>query len=117
MSSQLAMFIKSLLYNVIVLFMFFHISWKMTLFTIGIMLPSMLFGPTYGKAIMKLNKKMSDNKAAATSVAENAISNIKTVKSFATEDFECTQYSQKNNEIYDLAKIIGYYYGGFNFVM
>lgn len=62
----------------------------MTLFTLGIMLPTMFFGPVYGRAMRKLQKEISDGKAAASALAEEAFSNVRTVKAFATEDRECT---------------------------
>jgi ABC-type multidrug transport system fused ATPase/permease subunit len=83
--------------------MFFLISWKMTLFTLGIMLPSMLFGPVYGKFMRKINKSISDEKAAAANIAEEAFSNIRTVKAFATEDVECLAYASKNDNVLKLA--------------
>jgi ABC-type multidrug transport system fused ATPase/permease subunit len=43
LSTQVSMLVKSAVYNVIVLVMFFYISWKITLFTLGVMLPTMLF--------------------------------------------------------------------------
>jgi ABC-type multidrug transport system fused ATPase/permease subunit len=48
------MLVKSMLYSIIVLVMFFIISWKMTLFTLAIMLPSMLSGPAYGSTMKRL---------------------------------------------------------------
>lgn len=85
----MALLVKSLLFSIIVLVMFFIISWKMTLFTLAIMLPSMLTGPVYGRAMKRLQKEISDHKAEASTVAEEAFSNIRTVKAFATEDREC----------------------------
>jgi ABC-type bacteriocin/lantibiotic exporter with double-glycine peptidase domain len=57
------MMIKSGLFSLIVIVMFFLISWKMTLFTLGVMLPGMASGPIYGKTMKVLNKRISDEKA------------------------------------------------------
>jgi ATP-binding cassette subfamily B (MDR/TAP) protein 9 len=93
--------------------MFFKISWKMTLFTIAIMLPGMIFSPIYGKTMKRLNKEISDGKAAASSIAEEAFSNIRTVKAFATEDRECINYADKNDYVYLKAKESAKCYGFF----
>ena len=89
----------------------------MTLFTIAVMLPTVFFGPTYGKVMRAINKDISDGKAAASNVAEEAFSNIRTVKAFATEDAECLNYAKKNDYIYKRAKAAALCYGVFQFFM
>ena len=85
----------------------------MTLFTIGVMLPTLCFGPIYGRFMKKINKDISDGKAAASNVAEEAFSNIRTVKAFATEDTECINYQKKNDYVYKRAKAAAMCYGVF----
>jgi len=102
-SSQVSILIKSLLYILIVFGMFFYISWKMALFTIGVMIPTLFAGPIYGRFMKRIMKEISDGKAGASNVAEEAFSNIRTVKAFATEDRECLAYAEKNNYIYGKA--------------
>jgi ABC-type multidrug transport system fused ATPase/permease subunit len=116
-STQVSMLVKSGVYNLVVLVMFFVISWKMTLFTLGVMLPTMCFGPVYGRFMRKINKQISDEKAAASNIAEEAFSNIRTVKAFATEDTECIDYAQKNDSVFAMAKRAARCYGGFQFMM
>lgn len=72
----------------------------MTLFILALMTPTMVFGPIYGKFMKRIMKDISDGKAAASNVAEEAFSNIRTVKAFATEDRECLTYENKNNYIF-----------------
>jgi len=60
----------------------------MTLFTVGIILPTIIIGPVYGNYIRKINKKVSDAKAACSEICQEVFSNIRTVKAFATEDYE-----------------------------
>ena len=116
-STQVAMLLKSGLYCIIVLVMFFVISWKMTLFTLGVMLPTTVAGPIYGKFAKRIRKEISDAKAESSNVAEEAIANIRTVKAFATEELECTEYQHKNDAIYTKAKLQAFWYGGFQFFM
>lgn len=101
----------------VVIGMFFYISWKMSLFTLGIMLPTMFFGPIYGRAMRRIRKDISDCQAESSNVAEEAFSNIRTVKAFATEDRECNEYSLKNEKVFSKAKEAAIYYGFFQFVM
>ena len=109
--------IKSAMFSLIVVIMFFIISWKMTLFTLAIMLPAMASGPLYGRTMKRLQKNISDEKANASSIAEEAFSNIRTVKAFATEDRECVSYSAKNDEIFKYARKSALCYGAFSFIM
>jgi ABC-type bacteriocin/lantibiotic exporter with double-glycine peptidase domain len=97
--------------------MFFIISWKMTLFTIAIMMPAMCVGPVYGRTMKRLMKEISDGKAASSAIAEEAFSNIRTVKAFATEDKECLDYQVKNDFVFGKAREQALCYGVFNFVM
>jgi len=48
-STQFAMLLKATTYCAVVLAMFFYISWKMTLFTLAIMLPGIILMPTWGR--------------------------------------------------------------------
>lgn len=109
--------VKSAIYSMIVLVMFFIISWKMTLFTLAIMLPAMFTGPAYGRTMKRLSKEISDHKAEASSIAEEAFSNIRTVKAFATEDRECTEYAKKNELIFYKSRKVALCYGLFSFAM
>ena len=91
-SSQFALMLSSGLYMLITLGLLFYISVYMTLFTLGVMLPSFIFGPSYGRFMREVNKNISDAKAKASEVTEEAFSNVRTVKAFATEDHETMHY-------------------------
>lgn len=116
-STQVGMLVKSSLFCIVVVVMFFLISWKMTLFTLAMMLPTMLFTPIYGRFARRIRKEISDAKAAASNVAEEAIANVRTVKAFATEEVECIDYATKNDFVFAKAKEQAFWYGGFQFVM
>ena len=89
----------------------------MALFTLGIMIPSLIAGPVYGKFVRGIRKEISDGKAEASNVAEEAFSNIRTVKAFATEDVECLNYKKKNDFIYKRARTEAFGYGTFSAFM
>jgi len=117
LSTQVSLLIKSAIFSTIVIIMLFIISWKMTLFTLGVMLPGMATGPIYGRTMKRLSKQISDGKAESSAIAEEAFSNIRTVKAFATEDRECNNYAIKNDYIFSKAREAAMCYGVFNFVM
>ena len=79
----------------------------------AILAPVFCLTPIYGKSMKKINKDISDGKAASSNVAEEAMSNVRTVKAFATEDFECTKYYKKNEYVYNRAKSAAICYGFF----
>jgi len=54
LATQASLLFKSIIYNLIVLAMFFYLSWEMTVFTLGLMLPTMIFGPVYGKFMKRI---------------------------------------------------------------
>jgi ABC-type multidrug transport system fused ATPase/permease subunit len=71
----------------------------------------------YGINIKKLTKKMQDNKATMSSGAEEAFSNIRTVKAFANEIEETQKFNRNNMSIFEVAKIRCAWQGCFVFVI
>jgi len=58
----------------------------------------------YGRRVRKLSKEVQDALAAASEVAEETISGIRTVRSFAAEKAEEKRYSEKVQHSFFLAK-------------
>src|SRR5205085_2733593 len=58
----------------------------------------------YGRRIRKLSREVQDALAGASEVAEEAISGIRTVRSFAAEKAETRRYSEKVQHSFFLAK-------------
>lgn len=56
--------------------------------TVALILPMLAVGPIYGKFMKHIYKAVSDKKAASSDAIEEALSNPRTVKAFATEDKE-----------------------------
>jgi ATP-binding cassette subfamily B protein len=81
--------------------------WTSPLLT-GLMLsvvPAIAVGAVvYGRRIRKLAREVQDALASASEVAEEAISGIRTVRSFAAEQAEVRRYSEKVQHSYFLAK-------------
>ena len=95
------MLVNNILYLILVTIILFVTSGEMSLFTIGVMLPVLCFVAIYGSYMRKVNKEVSDKKAKMTELAEEAFSNIRTVKAFATEDYETIRYFERNTDVFD----------------
>lgn len=80
---------------------------------LAVLLPALFAGPTYGKAVKKIAKDISDGQANCSNIAEESLANIRTVKAFATEERECMDYWSKCQYVYDRAFVKSIYYGGF----
>jgi len=87
----------------------------MTLFTLGLLIPASLVFPIWGNYRKKKEKIISDDKASASNKAEEAFSNIRTVKAFATEQEECASYQTTNKKVYQNGVDMAFYYGMFSF--
>ena len=67
--------------------------------------PAVAFGAVaYGRRIRKLSREVQDSLAGASEVAEEAISGIRTVRSFAAEGSESLRYNEKVQHSYGLAR-------------
>ena len=60
-----------------------------------------------------MSKKTQDALARASEVAEEALSNIRTVRSFSKEPYETARYAAEVDESYRLGKQKSFAYGGF----
>lgn len=58
----------------------------------------------YGKFIKKISKQVQDALASATTTAEEAFSNIRTVRAFSNEEGEVATYGEKVDESYLLSR-------------
>ncbi|HUP24059.1 MAG TPA: ABC transporter transmembrane domain-containing protein [Thermoanaerobaculia bacterium] len=71
----------------------------------------------YGRKIRKLSVQVQDALAAASVIAEESISGIRTVRSFAREPEEMARYGGALEESYRLAARRAFAYGGFGGLM
>lgn len=90
-----------------------YLSPKLTL-TMLLVIPPVFFGAFwYGRMVSKLSKEQTDALARATSVAEEKISAVRTVRYFSQEQREISHYGEKINAVYQLAKRVGFASGAF----
>ncbi|XP_006894701.1 PREDICTED: ATP-binding cassette sub-family B member 9 [Elephantulus edwardii] len=85
----------------VVAFMF-SLSWQLSLVTFMGFPIIMMVSDVYGKYYKRLSKEVQSALARASSTAEETISAMKTVRSFANEEEEADVYSRKLQQVYKL---------------
>lgn len=104
-SLNINVFLRNLVTAMGVCAFMFHISWKLSIVTL-ISIPIVaVISEIYGKYFQKLSEKVQNSIAKANEVAEEVISSMKTVRSFANEDGVVREYSTKLDKTYALNKV------------
>ncbi|XP_061172212.1 ATP-binding cassette sub-family B member 10, mitochondrial-like [Saccostrea echinata] len=95
--------------------MMLYVSPKLTGIVICVVPPLMLVSRYYGSYQKKITKNVQDSLANATQVAEERISNIRTVRAFAQENKEIENYNSKIEHVLQLmqkeAAALGLFWG------
>lgn len=96
----------------------FATSWKLTLLAMVVVPPISIAVRKFGRFLRDLAHKTQAAAAAASSIAEESFGAIRTVRSFAQEDYEIARYSEKVDETLNLglqqAQVAGMFFGGLN---
>jgi len=95
--------------------MMFYMSPQLALVGLGIVPPVSLYAIYMGKKVRAVSKELQDSLAASTELAEEKLSNIRTVRAFAMENREIEAYGAKINSVlntsYKEALINAKFYG------
>jgi ATP-binding cassette subfamily B (MDR/TAP) protein 9 len=83
----------------------FHISWKLTIITLISIPVVAIISEMYGNYFQKLSEKVQNSIAKANVIAEEVISSMRTVRSFANEDGVAREYAEKLDKTYSLNKV------------
>ncbi|KAI3953710.1 hypothetical protein MKW98_017534 [Papaver atlanticum] len=96
----------------------FTTSWKLTLLALVVVPVISVAVRQFGRYLRELSHKTQAAAAVAASIAEESFGAIRTVRSFAQEDYEISRYSKKVDETLQLglsqAKVVGLFSGGLN---
>lgn len=96
----------------------FATSWKLTLLALAVVPAISIAVRKFGRFLRELSHKTQAAAAAAASIAEESFGAIRTVRSFAQEEYETQRYSEKVDETLNLglkqAKVVGLFFGGLN---
>lgn len=84
--------------------MMFYVSPKLASIVLGIVPPIAIAIVVYGRYLRNITKQTQDSLAKSTEVAEERISNIRTVKAFGQELKEINMYDDSILDVFNLAK-------------
>ncbi|MGC6416727.1 MAG: ABC transporter ATP-binding protein [Bradymonadia bacterium] len=79
-------------------------SWRLTLVMLALVPVAVIGALFYGRWVRRLSRKVQDALAAATDVAEETFSGVRTVRAFAREEQESTRYRERIEASFELAR-------------
>ena len=88
-------------------------SVKLTLFMLAIIPAMMLAAVFFGRYIKRFSKQVQGKVAESNTIIEETLQGISIVKAFTNEFFEIRRYTEKTNEVMQIAKKGGRYRGAF----
>ncbi|XP_054852262.1 ABC-type oligopeptide transporter ABCB9 isoform X3 [Eublepharis macularius] len=103
-SQNINIFLRNMVKATGVIVFMFSLSWQLSLVTFMGFPIIMLMSDLYGKYYKKLSKEVQSALAKANNTAEETISAMKTVRSFANEEVEANVYRDKLQQVYKLNK-------------
>nr|BAX39015.1 half-size ABC transporter [Fagopyrum esculentum] len=96
----------------------FTTSWKLTLLALAVVPAISVAVRSFGRYLRELSHKTQAAAAAASSIAEESFGAIRTVRSFAQEEYEVEHYAEQVHETLNLglkqAKLVGLFSGSLN---
>ena len=115
LSVNISMLIRNLFQTIGGIALLFFTSAKLTVFILLLIPPIALLVAIFGKKVKTISKNTQDALAISTSVAEESLSGVRTVKAFAQENFEINRYVHQLefsfklsiNKIIEIAKFTG----------
>ena len=103
-----------------VLYCMFSLNWKMTFLPVAVMAGCAAVAIIMERRLDKIYEDISEENAVLTTVAEENLAGVRTVKAFAREDYEMNKYLSHNERYYNLnitqSKVLVRYYPIFQFV-
>lgn len=94
--------IQIAVYLVSTLYCMFHISVLLTLLPLAVILFGGALGFLLEKKFDKVYEDLSEENAVLTTIAEENLAGVRTVKAFARERFEIEKFSKHNKKYFDL---------------
>ncbi|XP_066116792.1 ABC-type oligopeptide transporter ABCB9 isoform X3 [Saccopteryx bilineata] len=101
-SQNINIFLRNMVKVTGVVIFMFSLSWQLSLVTFMGFPIIMMVSDIYGKYYKRLSKEVQNALARASNTAEETISAMKTVRSFANEEEEAEVYSRKLQQVYKL---------------
>ncbi|KAL0280768.1 UNVERIFIED_CONTAM: hypothetical protein PYX00_001970 [Menopon gallinae] len=114
LTSELGDGLKSVLMFGSSIFMTFYMSPKLATFGMLIVPPIVVFAVYYGRFVKKITRDIQDGLSRANAIAQENISNIRTVKAFSNECRTMQSYASTLDEIFKLMVTESFRKGTFN---
>ena len=112
--------IEVTIHVVFVLYCMFSLNWKMAFLPVTVMLCCAVVAIIMERKLDKVYEDISEENAVLTTVAEENLAGVRTVKAFAREDYEIKKFLSHNERYYNLnitqSKGLVRYYPLFQFV-
>ena len=112
--------IEVTIHVVFVLYCMFSLNWKMAFLPVAVMLCCAVVAIIMERKLDKVYEDISEENAVLTTVAEENLAGVRTVKAFAREDYEIKKFLSHNERYYNLnitqSKVLVRYYPLFQFV-
>lgn len=115
LSEDTSYFLRNFAQGAGALGMMLYTSPQLCAIMLGVIPPVAVWGVFFGKKVRDLSKQMVDELANAGSIAEERISNIRTVRALGNDELEVGRYAHQMNNVFRVAKhkslMQGIYYG------
>ncbi len=112
--------VQVVIHVVSVLYCMFHLNWKLTFVPLVFMTVCGTVAIVMERKLDKIYEDISEENAELTTVAEENLAGVRTVKAFAREKYEINKFLSHNKRYYELnmsqAKALVRYYPIFSFV-
>ncbi|MCI8281137.1 MAG: ABC transporter ATP-binding protein [Lachnospiraceae bacterium] len=112
--------IEVVIHVIIVLFCMFRLNWKLAFIPALVMAVIGSIAVFMEKKLNSIYEEISEENARLTTIAEENLAGVRTVKAFAREDFEIKKFLSHNKRYYDLnmkqSKVLVRYYPVFQFM-
>lgn len=102
LSVNMTMLIRNTILVTVTIVILVLYSWKLTLFLFAAILVFMIFVVCVGNKVKMLSKELQEKKSELGQASEEAISNVRTVKAFASEKYEMEKFRKLNAEVYEV---------------
>lgn len=103
-----------------ILYCMFMLDWKLTFVPLAFMIFGGGIGFVLEKKFDRVYSEISEENAALTTVAEENLAGVRTVKAFAREDYEVKKFLNHNQKYYNLqleqTKLMAKYYPVYQFI-
>ena len=91
----------------------FWLHWQLSLVMVAIVPVVAISAVLFGRKVRELSKRTQDALAAATTVAEESLGNVRTVRAFAREQAEVERYAAEVQTAFSMGRRMAAAYGAF----